>query len=99
MKPSLVAGLALGMVLLLALGAESQQAPKLYQMTGCLKAVSTPGTYMLTDLATGLKTLGIVPSTVSLAPHIGHKVEITGTAVPESEARKENKTCRRPLST
>jgi hypothetical protein len=46
---------------------------------------------MLTDLATEPKTVGIVSSTVNLAPHVGHKVEITGTAVPEAEAKKENK--------
>lgn len=54
---TLGSGLVLGMVFLLALGAESQQAPKPHQMRGCLKAGSTPGTYLLTDLATGLKTL------------------------------------------
>jgi hypothetical protein len=46
---------------------------------------------MLTDLASGPKTVGIVSSTVNLAPHVSHKVELTGTAVPEKEALKENK--------
>ncbi len=91
MKLSVVAGFALGMMLLVAPGAKSQEAPKVHKMTGCLKAGSAPGTYMLTDLAAGPKSVGIVSSTVNLAPHIGHKVEITGTAVPEAEAKKENK--------
>ena len=46
---------------------------------------------MLTDLAEGPKSVGIVSSAVNLAPHVGHKVELTATAVPEKEAMKENK--------
>jgi hypothetical protein len=91
MKLSVLAGLMLGIVLLFAPGAKTQETPKVHSMTGCLKAGPTPGSYMLTDLATGPKTVGIVSSTVNLAPHVGHKVEITGTAVPEAEAQKENK--------
>jgi hypothetical protein len=91
MKLSVVAAFTLCSVLLFAQGVRAQEAPKVHSMTGCLKAGPTPGSYMLTDLATGPKTVGIVSSTVDLAPHVGHKVEITGTAVPEAEAMKENK--------
>jgi len=88
MKLSVIAGLMLCSALLFAQGAE---APKVHSMTGCLKAGPTPGSYMLTDVAKGPKTVGIVSSTPDLAPHVGHKVAITGTAVPEEEAMKENK--------
>ena len=70
------------------------QAPKVHSMTGCLRVGTAPGTYQLTDVtipANGPKTVGIVSSIPNLAPHVGHKVEITGTAMSEAEAMKENK--------
>jgi hypothetical protein len=56
-----------------------------------LKAGPTPGSYMLTDLAKGPKTVGIVSAAENLAPHVGHKVEVTGTPVSAKEAMEENK--------
>jgi hypothetical protein len=91
MKLSLAAGLMLCSMFLFAQGVQTQEAPKVHSMTGCLRAGTTSGTYMLTDLEKGPKTVGIVSSTENLAPHVGHKVEITGTAVPESAAMAENK--------
>src|ERR1700740_1518839 len=90
-KLALVVGFMLCSVVLFAQGVNAQEAPKVHSMTGCLKAGPTPGSYMLTDLAKGPKIVGIVSSAVNLAPHVGHKVELTGTAVPEEEAMKENK--------
>ena len=58
-------------------------------MTGCLEKGTTPDTYMLTNLEKGPKSVGIVSSTAKLAPHVGHKVEITGTAVPAKEAEAD----------
>ena len=91
MTLSFVAGFILSSVLWFSQGVQAQEAPQVHSMTGCLKAGPTPGSYMLTDLEKGPKTVGIVSSTVNLAPHVGHKVELTGTAVPEEEAMKENK--------
>jgi hypothetical protein len=91
MKKLLLAALAVACAMTISMGTRAQEAPKVHSMTGCLKAGEAPGTYMLTDLEKGPKTVGIVSSTVNLKPHIGHKVEITGTAVPEAEAMKENK--------
>jgi hypothetical protein len=91
MTRSFLGGLMLSSMLLFAQGVKSQEAPKVHSMTGCLKAGPTPGSYMLTDLAEGPKSVGIVSSAVNLAPHVGHKVELTGTAVREEEAMKENK--------
>jgi hypothetical protein len=85
------AGFMLCSVLLFAQGVQAQEAPKVHSMTGCLKAGPVPGSYMLTDLASGPKSVGIVSSAVNLAPHVGHKVELTGTPVSEKEAVKENK--------
>jgi hypothetical protein len=91
MTLSFVAGFMLCSVMLFAQGIQAQEAPKVHSMTGCLKAGPTPDSYMLTDVSSGPKTVGIVSSSVNLAPHVGHKVELTGTAVPEEEAFKENK--------
>jgi hypothetical protein len=91
MTLSFVAGFMVGSVLLFAGGVRAQEAPQVHSMTGCLKTGPTPGSYMLTELAKGPKTVGIVSSAVNLASHVGHKVELTGTPVPEEEAMKENK--------
>jgi hypothetical protein len=91
MKLSVVAGLLLCSVLLFAQGARTQDAPKVHSMSGCLRAGTAPGSYMITDLEKGPKSVGIVSSDANLAPHVGHKIEITGTAVPADEAMKLNK--------
>ena len=92
MKVSLFAVLVAACVFAISVGTTAQEtAPKVHSMTGCLKAGPTPGTFMLTDVEKGPKTVGIVSAAENLAPHVGHKVEITGTAVPEAEAMKENK--------
>ena len=72
-------------------GAQGQQpAPKEHSMTGCLKKGTAPDTYMVTDVeGNGPKSIGIVSSTPNLAPHVGHKIEVTGTAVPPQEAEKD----------
>jgi len=91
MRLALVAGFMICGMVLFAQGVQGQEAPKVHSMTGCLKAGPAPGSYMLTDLAEGPKLVGIVSSAVNLAPHVGHKVELTGTPVSEKEAVKENK--------
>jgi hypothetical protein len=68
----------------------SAQAPKEHSMTGCLQKGAEPGTYLVTDVeGNGPKTIGVVSSTANLAPHVGHKIEVTGTAVPAKEAEAE----------
>jgi hypothetical protein len=49
-------------------------------MTGCLQKGTEASTFKLTDLEKGPKTVDIAESTAKLDPHVGHKVEITGTA-------------------
>ncbi len=91
MKHSIGAALVLSCVLIFAFTANTQEtaAPKEHSMTGCLAKGSAPDTYMLTDLEKGPKSVGIVSSTAKLAPHVGHKVEITGTAVPAKDAEAD----------
>jgi len=84
MKASLVVVLAV--TCLFAIGIQAQDAPKTHSMTGCLRAGDAPGSYQLTDLEKGPKSVGIVSSDANLAPHVGHKMEITGTAVAPADA-------------
>jgi hypothetical protein len=98
MKSSIVVALVVSCALAFALGAQAQQAaPKEHSMTGCLKKGAEPDTYMVTDVAgNGPKSIGIVSSSADLAPHVGHKIEVTGTAVPPAEAEKDPKVPKAP---
>jgi hypothetical protein len=73
-----------------AASALAQQAPKEHSMTGCLQRAGDGNSYLVTDVdGSGPKTIGIVSSTANLAPHIGHKIEVTGTAVPAKDAEMD----------
>jgi hypothetical protein len=77
--------------------AQAQEAPKEHSMTGCLKQGDAPGTYMVTDVeGSGPKSIGIVATTANLAPHVGHKIAITGTAVPPKEAEMDKNVPKAP---
>lgn len=89
-KYSVVVVLFVSCAITLALGVRAQDAaPKEHSMTGCLEKGDAPGTYQLTHLDKGPASVGIVSSTVNLAPHVGHKVELTGTAVPKATAEAD----------
>jgi hypothetical protein len=94
MKRSFVAALAVSCALILTTGARAQEGKKgggEHSMTGCLKQ-GNGDTFMLTDVEGGrVSSVGIVSSDANLKPHVGHKIEITGTAVPPAQAREENK--------
>ncbi|MEO7205462.1 MAG: hypothetical protein ABI145_01425 [Steroidobacteraceae bacterium] len=62
--------------------AEAQGAPAEHSMTGCLAKGDDAGTFKLTNLEKGPKEVVIAETTANLTPHLGHKVEITGVAVP-----------------
>ena len=97
MRKSIVGALMSVFVLALALAAQQAAAPKVHSMTGCLQKGAEPGTYMVTDVeGNGPKSIGIVSSTPNLAPHVGHKIEVTGTAVPAAEAEKDPKVPKAP---
>ncbi|HYU78156.1 MAG TPA: hypothetical protein VEK56_04175 [Vicinamibacterales bacterium] len=68
-------------------------APKEHTMTGCLRAGTETNTYLVESTAEkGPKTIGIVTSKAELKGHVGHKIDITGTAVPPAEAEKAKPT-------
>ena len=91
MKSLLAFGMAGAAALALAVGVRAQEtakpAAKEHTMTGCLAKGATEGTYIVTSTAErGPKTIGIVSSKANLAPHVGHKIDITGLNVPAKEA-------------
>ena len=88
MKRSIVGALVIACAFAFAQAAQAQQpAPKEHSMTGCLKNGTEANSYTVTDVeGKGPKSIGIVSSTVNLAPHVGHKIEVTGTAVPVKDA-------------
>jgi hypothetical protein len=61
-------------------------------VSGCLQKGTEPNTYLLTNVSGGgsYELIG-APATVNLAPHVGHRVEITGQAVtkPNKAAKME----------
>ena len=66
---------------------EKPAAPKEHTMTGCLAKGATADTFIVNSTAEkGPKTIGIVSSKANLAPHVGHKIDITGVNVPAKEA-------------
>ena len=98
MKSSIVAGLAFAGALALALSVYVSAQAKEHTMTGCLKSGTEAKTYMVTDVeGTGPKSIGIVASTANLAPHVGHKIAVTGTAVLPQKPRR-TRLCRSPLT-
>jgi hypothetical protein len=97
MKRLIMAALVLSCAFACMLGVQAQQAPKEHSMTGCLKAGTEAGTYMVTDVeGNGPKSIGIVSSSANLAPHVGHKIEVTGTAVPPKDAETDPKVPKAP---
>jgi len=89
MKISMIAISVLVGVLVFGTRAQAQ-TPKEHSMTGCLQQGAEPNTYLITDVeGNGPKTIGVVSSSANLAPHVGHKIQVTGTAVPAKEAEAE----------
>src|ERR1700730_10435306 len=86
MKKLILAFLVVACAFTISMRTSAQDAPKEHSMTGCLRAGDAPGSYMLSDLEKGPKSVGIVSSTANRTPNVGHKIEITGTAVPAAEA-------------
>ena len=67
--------------------AQDKPAPKEHTMTGCLAKGAGDGQFVVNSTAEkGPKTIGVVSSDANLAPHVGHKIDITGTAVNNKEA-------------
>ena len=82
MKALIVETVIVACLLGFGIRAQAQGAPAEHSMTGCLAKGDDAGTFKLTDLEKGPKEVVIAETTANLAPHLGHKVEITGVAVP-----------------
>jgi hypothetical protein len=97
MRTSIIAGFIIFCAFAAGVNSRAQDAPKEHSMTGCLKAGDAPGTYTVTDVeGSGPKSIGIVSTTANLAPHVGHKIAITGTAVPPKEAEVDKNVPKAP---
>ncbi len=75
-----------------AAGQKKMKGAGSHSMTGCLQKGTEANMYMLTGVeGKGPKTVELVEmaSGVNLAPHIGHKVTITGTTVNAKTAAKD----------
>ena len=84
-----VLGIAAAATLALAVAASAQEkkGPTEHTMAGCVQKGATATTGVIQNTAEkGPKTIVIVDSKATLAPHAGHKVEITGVNVPAAEA-------------
>jgi len=89
MKGSLVFGLMVAFALVMPVAAQDKPAAKEHTMTGCLAKGATADTFVVNNTAEkGPKVIGIVSSKANLAPHVGHKIDITGVNVPAAEAEK-----------
>jgi hypothetical protein len=79
------------------LSAQEKKAPGEHSMTGCLQKGAEPNSYMLDNVeGNGPKSVGVVSSTANLAPHVGHKIEITGVNVPAAEAETDKSVPKAP---
>jgi len=99
MKLSSLGSLVVACGFALTVGAQAREATpsaqakpatqKEHTMTGCLQKGTMADTWVVMNTAEkGPKTISIIESTANLAPHAGHKIDITGTDVPSAEAEK-----------
>jgi hypothetical protein len=93
MRSSVIGGLVLSCAVSFTLTAAAQEgkkppppAAKEHSMTGCVQKGATADTFVVSNTDKGPKMIGIVESKDNLAPHVGHKVTITGVDVPAKEA-------------
>jgi hypothetical protein len=85
MKTLVVAAASVSFSLAFGFRAYAEGAPSEHSMSGCLAKGDEAGTFKLTDLEKGPREVVIAESTANLAPHLGHKVEITGVTIPGKE--------------
>jgi hypothetical protein len=91
MRSSLVHAFVIAAVCAFGVSVVAQEKPagpaKEHTMGGCLQKGSVEGSYVVQNAAAkGPKMIGIVSSKENLAPHVGHHIDITGTAVPNDKA-------------
>ena len=75
-----------------SVAAQEKKAPAKkaeHTMQGCVAKGATANTFIVNNTAPkGPKVIAILESKDNLAPHVGHKIDITGTDVPNAEAAK-----------
>ena len=80
--------LGIAMVLIVGCGlcgtAVGQQPAMPHKMAGCLQKTPDGKNFMLTE--NGKRTVEFTKSLVDLTPHVGHRIQITGTTDREREA-------------
>ena len=84
-----VLGIAAAAILALSVAAVAQEkkGPLEHTMTGCVQKGATATTGVVENTAEkGPKTISVIDSKATLAPHVGHKVDIVGVNVPIAEA-------------
>jgi pectin methylesterase-like acyl-CoA thioesterase len=87
MKVALSFAAMCALALTVAVSAQEKKMPAEHTMTGCVEKGATATTATIMNTAEkGPKTIVIVDSKATLAPHVGHKVDITGVNVPAAEA-------------
>ena len=91
MKKSIAGSLIAACVVAFSMAAAAQDEKKPpakeHSMTGCVQKGTTAETFVVANTAEkGPKLIGIVESKENLAPHVGHKITITGVDVPAKEA-------------
>ena len=97
--PMVMAAIVFTCALSFGVRAQAQQsAPKEHSMTGCLQKGDDDGTFKLTDLERGPSTVEIAETTANMNPHVGHKVTITGTAVPGQDTHTMKVTAMKHVS-
>ena len=88
----IVLGVAAAAALAFSVSVAAQEAKKgggEHTMEGCLAKGASADQFVVNNTAPkGPKVIGIVSSKDKLAAHVGHKIAITGTAVPNAEAEK-----------
>jgi hypothetical protein len=94
MRSSLVNAFAIAVVFAFGVAVAAQDKPggggqKEHTMSGCLQKGSEAGSYVVQNSAEkGPKMIGILSSKDNLAPHVGHTIDITGTAVKDGATQK-----------
>ena len=69
--------------------APAKKAGGEHTMQGCVAKGASANTFIINNTAPkGPKVIAILESKENLAPHVGHKIDITGTDVPNAEAAK-----------
>ena len=90
----IVSGIAIAAALAFSVSVAAQEkAPAKkageHTMQGCVAKGASANTFIVNNTAPkGPKVIGIIESKENLAPHVGHKIDITGTPVPNAEAEK-----------